>query len=223
MGIPVHYLELERIYAATLSSGIRTLAITSACGGEGTTSLCRALARRAAVDGLRTLLVDFDLHHHGLSEAPLPWTPDAPPSPLLQEERLSLMPAPSQNLLPFRRREAVEGLLGGWLKEYDVVLVDTSPLNAVNHGNLPAEQICAFCEACLMVVLCGVTPAHQVETAVSRLRAREARLLGCVYNDRHTPTLREQLLTALAPWRRWLPLRRLEGWLRRTPLLNMSL
>lgn len=63
MSIPIQYLELESLYAATVARGIRSLAVTSSEGGEGVSSICDALARRSEADGLRTLLVDLNLYH----------------------------------------------------------------------------------------------------------------------------------------------------------------
>ena len=65
MSIPIQYLELESLYAATVARGIRSLAVTSSEGGEGVSSICDALARRSEADGLRTLLVDLNLYHPG--------------------------------------------------------------------------------------------------------------------------------------------------------------
>ncbi|MGN4982002.1 hypothetical protein ACTFBY_11420 [Aeromonas dhakensis] len=80
MSIPIQYLELESLYASTLARGIRSLAVTSAEGGEGVSTICEALARRAEADGLKTLLVDLNLYHPGRRPA-RPGGPTTCPSP----------------------------------------------------------------------------------------------------------------------------------------------
>lgn len=44
-----------------------------------------------------------------------------------------------------------------WLEKYDVVVFDTSPVNARNRQNIAPESICAMVDAAVFVVMAGVT------------------------------------------------------------------
>ncbi|HEH9440071.1 TPA: capsular biosynthesis protein [Aeromonas sobria] len=222
MSIPIQYLELESLYAATLARGIRSLAITSAEGGEGVSSICDALARRSEADGLRTLLVDLNLYHPGRATA-LAWGPNDVPEPVAHGRSLSLLPAPGKDLMAFRNKDTLCQLLQRWFEHYDVVIFDTSPLNALNRGNIPADQVCGACDGALLVVLAGVTPTSAVQSAVDKLTRADANLVGAVYNDKLNPGLASEILRELNR----LPSNRVTEWLkrwcRRSSLLNFRI
>ncbi|EKP0262496.1 capsular biosynthesis protein [Aeromonas sobria] len=222
MSIPIQYLELESLYAATLARGIRSLAITSAEGGEGVSSICDALARRAEADGLRTLLVDLNLYHPGRATAHA-WGPNDVPEPVAHGRSLSLLPAPGKDLMAFRNKDTLRQLLQRWFEHYDVVIFDTSPLNALNRGNIPADQVCGACDGALLVVLAGVTPTSSVQSAVDKLTRADANLVGAIYNDKLNPGLASEILRELNR----LPSNRVTEWLkrwcRRSSLLNFRI
>jgi protein-tyrosine kinase len=222
MSIPIQYLELESLYAATVARGIRSLAVTSSEGGEGVSSICDALARRSEADGLRTLLVDLNLCHAGRAPA-VAWGPNDVPEPVADGRSLSLLPAPGKDLMAFRNKDTLRQLLVRWLEHYDVVIFDTSPLTALNRGNIPADQVCGACEGALLVVLAGVTPTTVVQSAVDKLTRAEANLVGAVYNDKLNPGLASEIIRELNR----LPSNRVTEWLkrwcRRSALLNFRI
>lgn len=222
MSIPIQYLELESLYAATVARGIRSLAVTSSEGGEGVSSICDALARRSEADGLRTLLVDLNLYHPGRAPA-VAWGPNDVPEPVANGCSLSQLPVPGKDLMAFRNKDTLHQLLVRWLEHYDVVIFDTSPLNALNRGNIPADQVCGACEGALLVVLAGVTPTTVVQSAVDKLTRAEANLIGAVYNDKLNPGLASEILRELNR----LPSNRVTEWLkrwcRRSALLNFRI
>jgi Mrp family chromosome partitioning ATPase len=111
-----------------------------------------------------------------------------------------------------------------WLKEYEVVIVDTSPLNAINRHNLPAERICSQCEGTVLTVLAGVTKQGQLQSAMERLTGHGIQLSGCVFNDRYCPTLAEELIRETYRFQRWLPsmMSSLRIKLRQSTLFNLS-
>ena len=223
MSIPIQYLELESLYAATVARGIRSLAVTASQEGEGVSTICAALARRAEVDGLRTLLVDLNLCHSG-RDPTFAWGPSDVPEPVTIEGRLlAQLPVPGKDLMAFRNKDTLRQLLVRWLEHYDVVIFDTSPLTALNRGNIPADKVCGACEGALLVVLAGVTPTTVVQSAVDKLTRAEANLIGAVYNDKLNPGLASEILRELNR----LPSNRVTEWLkrwcRRSALLNFRI
>ena len=218
--LPISYMELEAIYTRTLGAGVRTLAVTSAVSGEGVTTIAEALARRMNAGGHRALLVELNLfhpeltRHMGLERSH--WLPNEPTSmqAVVQRDGFGFLSAPVSPDAPMRFREhaVLQGAIARWLQNYDAVVFDTSPLNAVNQGNIPAEQVCAVCDGALMVVLAGRTTESAVREAGQRLRDSGARLLGTVINDYHNPTLASELLREVGRLGQYWP--RLAAWLR---------
>lgn len=224
--LPPAYLELESIYARTLGQGMRSLAICAANSGEGVTSLAEALAQRVRVSGRRVLLVEMNLYqpslavHFGIERQA--WLPEGGKQelastalPVIHErDGLAILPASLDRDAHMRLRDpaVLTYSLQGWLEHYDHVLFDTSPLNATNQNNIPAEQICAACEGCLMIVLAGKTSETSVRQGVRRLRAANARLVGAVLNDWLNPSLATELRRETWRLQRFAP--RLGAWLR---------
>jgi Mrp family chromosome partitioning ATPase len=244
--LPIHYAELESIYSQTIDCGVRSLAITACNSGEGTTTLACALAKRAQAGGRKTLLVDMNFCHpsiggelgltagswnnlDNLLEDQITQVADSDDLAAYLPKSMSplaVLPAPSTptgNLL-LREKEYLARCMQSWLQEYEVVIVDTSPLNAINRHNLPAERICSQCEGTVLTVLAGVTRQAQIHSAMQRLNGHGIQLSGCVFNDRYCPSLAEELIRETYRFQRWLP--SLMGWLRekirRSALLNLA-
>jgi Mrp family chromosome partitioning ATPase len=245
--LPIHYAELESIYSQTIDCGVRSLAITACNSGEGTTTLACALAKRAQAGGRKTLLVDMNFCHPSIgpelglepgswkhldnllveqislvadSNTPVAYLPKAASS-------LSVLPAPSTptgNLM-LREKDYLARCMEAWLKEYELVIVDTSPLNAINRHNLPAERICSQCEGTVLTVLAGITKQAQLQSAMERLNGHGIQLSGCVFNDRFCPTLAEELIRETQRFQRWLPslMSGLRTKLRESTLFNISI
>ncbi|MES9857108.1 MAG: CpsD/CapB family tyrosine-protein kinase [Sedimenticola sp.] len=223
MLIPERFEEIERIHAATAARSIRSLAVTAANEGEGVSTLALALARRNLLAGRSTLLVDLNLYrpslhttlditpasrHEALLESPCIVTPDGGNS------ALTGISAPSRRETILRLREpgVLETQISLWQQEYDTIIFDTSPLSRLNGDNIPAGRVAAACDGCLLLVLAGETSEAAVENATQQLQSRGAKLLGCVLNDRHNPTLKAELLRETKRLDAHLP--RLGRWMR---------
>jgi Mrp family chromosome partitioning ATPase len=202
--LPIHYAELEAVFARTLGNGTRALAVASAVGGEGATTLARALAERAAASGKRTLLVDLNLEHPSLHRhyalGRSDWSPEATPDrqAILPSdvEGLCVLPAPTQvsEHWGFRDPATLRATLERWLVQFDRVVVDTSPLTRRNRRNVPADTVCGACRKTLLVVLAARTPESQLVEARQMLDAAGAEITGAVLNDRHLPGLASELM-----------------------------
>ncbi|MCB1772200.1 MAG: CpsD/CapB family tyrosine-protein kinase [Gammaproteobacteria bacterium] len=235
MPIPDHYLELESIYVATLARGIRSLAVASAVPGEGVTSLIAALTHRNLHAGRSTLVVDFNLfrpgvqRHFGIGSA-LAQQGLLPAPATVQHDRSDarlavLYPQPDRTaLLHLREPGTIEQLIEDWKKEFDTILVDTSPINAINGANLPGERAAAACDGSVLLVLSGRTTETMAEATAKKLLAAGANLLGIVMNDREQPSLLTEMIREIDRLRPMLPA--VADWLQRkvlsTPLLRLE-
>ena len=233
--LPVAYLELEAVYARSIGQGMRTLAVCAANSGEGVSMLAEALAHRTQAAGRRVLLVEMNLYqptmanHFGIERQA--WLPALSEKgqgslPLIHETQgFGVLPASLAKEASMRLREphVLEQSLNEWLSHYDHVIFDTSPLNATNQHNIPAERIAAACEGCLLLVLAGKTTQSAVIQARRRLDAANVRLIGAVVNDCYNPTLAAAMERECKRLDRWAP--RIAGWLKRrvmdSPLLNV--
>ncbi len=63
-------------------------------------------------------------------------------------------------------------------EKFDIVLIDTPPLNSVADG----LQIAAHCDGALLVVRGGVTPRRIVASSIAQLKSGSCPLLGTVLN-----------------------------------------
>jgi protein-tyrosine kinase len=212
---PIHYAELQAVYAQTIVKGVRSLAIASAESGEGVSTLAYALARRTAAAGRQTLYVDFNLFRPIINEmlgVPRePWSPDDSSAVdsivRFREESFAVLAAPTgaTAAVSFREMPVLEGIFKRWLEEFDCVIADTSPLNNINSRNIPAELICAACEATVLVVLAGRTPETSIRRAVGRLQESHANLTAAVINDRFNPHLADELVRETQRFDRFMP------------------
>ncbi|WDD96836.1 hypothetical protein [Thalassomonas actiniarum] len=235
MMIPDGYIEIERIYAAMMAGNVRSLAVTASQPQEGVSTVIRALARRNLNAGRSTLLVDLNLHSPHLSNAlalPSSSTPEQGLSKphmlsLHKEIKMAVITAPARREVIMQLREP--GMLAnhiqGWLKNYDTVLLDTSPIGLHNSGNLPGEYAASACDACILTVLAGVTSQASIKSTIEKLNKAQALLLGTVINDRYNPGLKQELLREADKLSRYFPgfANRVKNWLNKSHLLSLEL
>ena len=231
--LPVNYLELESIYARTIGSGFRSIAITSAQAGEGVTTLVEALAKRVVASGRKVLMVELNVLHPdftqrlGVSVKDWQLSKDEMPLSILDIGDLSLLPAPikTKSLLQLREQSLLKESINLWLTKFDVVIIDTSPVNAVNRGNVPAEHVCSACDGTVFVVMAGATSESAIVEALNRLSSSNTRILGSVINDKLNPSLVIELIRETYRLEKWLPnmMNSLRNWVRQSNLLNVRI
>lgn len=230
--LPIHHPELEAVFRQTVGKSARTICVTAATLGEGVTTFALALARRGAAGGLKTLFVDADVARgHAtslLGLSPRFWSPsELSPRTVVRVERygFGVLPAPiGADPLTFRSRDTLRRMFDAALKDFDLIVVDTTAIGDATDYSIPAEVVAAACDATILVVLANVTSEHLVRMAVSRLAAADARLWGAVMNDRSNPSLADELCRQagrLAPVAPGLA-RSLQRLVRSSALLNMQ-
>jgi len=202
--IPLQNDELERIYARTLGSGMRSIAITSSNPGEGVTSLAVTLAQRHLLANKSTLFIDLN---SSKSDHLTILAPDGKIDPVASLEPQILtdknesyallgIPAPMDRKvnLAWRNPGTLERYLAIWLEQFDALVVDAGSINRSAQTLIPAERIVAACEETLLVVMAGVTNEPTVRYTCDRIVSAGGRLAGCVLNECHNPSLKQELL-----------------------------
>ncbi len=235
MQIPDDYIELERIYAATLARDVRSLAVVSTCPCEGVSTVIKALARRNLIAGHSTLLVDLNLHSpnlgtlFNLEALPARTAQLSSPHSLALSEidtKLALVtgPADRRSIVTLREPGSLEKHIENWLNDYDSVLIDTSPISLNNSGNLPGERAAGACDGAILTVLAGQTTETAITNTVDKLKLANALLLGCVINDQFNPTLKSELLREVKRIDRFLPklAAKFRSWIYKNYLLNLE-
>ena len=201
--LPISYFELETIYTQTVAQGVKSLAVTASTEREGVSTVAYSLAKRCEAGGRRTLLVDLNLSRPSVASrlalAPSSWSlgdksaQDAIvrfPGSLTAVLTASVQVATS---IRSRERDYVSQSIADWLAEFDTVIVDAPAVNSSDHKHIPAETVCAACDATVLVVLAGRVAEASIKSAATRLSGAGARLAGSVFNDQFNPRLPDEL------------------------------
>jgi succinoglycan biosynthesis transport protein ExoP len=175
---------------ASRTEPLQMVMIASAVGGEGKTSLSAHLSGSLARAGRRTLLVDCDLRRPsanrlfdleqgpgmceilrgevGVAEAIRP----------TGVRNLSLLPAGWCDAAAIQALAHVEvqSLFDQLRREYDFVIIDTSPVLPVSDALLIAQHA----DAVLFSVMRNVSRTPMVQSAYHRLESLGTRMLGAV-------------------------------------------
>jgi polysaccharide biosynthesis transport protein len=166
----------------------RSIAVTGARPHEGKTTVARALARLAAINGERVIVVDCDVRHSSTSRGP-----DGNPLPGIidcLEKRATLMETiqrdmvsgvdflPSgqgeANVLGLLTSETMARLLQALRQEYDLVLLDTPPAEAITDARI----IAGLADATLLCIRWRATSHQTALHALERLEAAQANVVG---------------------------------------------
>ena len=172
----------------------RSFLVTSAIPAEGKTFNAIHCATAFAQNGFRTVLVDADLRRPQLHCELLDSKSEyLGLSDYLSElasleqivaptsiENLDLIPAGRHCPKPVMllSNEAFPRLIDCLLRDYDRVIVDSAPVNAVGDTLLIAKYL----NGVSLVVQTGKTPRHAVERAVRLLEQSGANIVGTILN-----------------------------------------
>lgn len=174
-------------------AGKKVVLFTSAAPGEGKTFCSVNHAISQAQEGKRTLLIDLDLRRPAIHKSFL-LTPETPGvaeylrsegslSSLVRETRypnLFILPAGRKNDRPAEQlaHESVQQLIEEASREYDRVVLDTPPINAVSDGLLVLHLANVIC----LVVRTRRTSRRAVMRAIEMMARADFPPSGIVLN-----------------------------------------
>lgn len=176
--------------------GLRTIAIVSPSVGDGRTSVAARLATAMAISGRRTLLVDGDLVrpaiHVQLAIVPdalgltdlLGGVPEAVPLATLHPQlHVLLAGTQAENSAELLHGTRLVEVSQRWAAEYDVVIIDTSPLDTAE-----ALELVDAADHALLVIRDRYTRRDRLRHALDRLARFPGKLIGVVANgDQDAP------------------------------------
>jgi len=174
-------------------SAVKVVAVTSALPGEGKTTTSVCLARAAALQGHRVVVVDCDLRRRTLTRL-LPHTPELGLLELLENPNLlsqAIVPdsLTSADILPLGDAPptladvfgspAMDRLLGVLRSRYDLVVLDTPPLAPVADSRVLAQKA----DFTAVVARWRSTPYQAIQAALQLLSGSDVALGGMVLNQ----------------------------------------
>jgi succinoglycan biosynthesis transport protein ExoP len=180
---------------ASVDNELRTVLISSALPGEGKSTIASNLALLAANTGEKVLLIDMDLRHPVVTSQ---YAPDAKvgiveiimgqatmEEAAIYDERsgMCFIPAVSNKGLTHTSEllgsQRTKNFLNWARGEFDLVVVDTSPLIPVTDG----RALIGAVDAAILVVKWEKTHRAAVQSAIKQTPGIENKLVGIVLND----------------------------------------
>ena len=179
------------MHKAKQATGGSIFALMSAQVGEGKTTIALNLADYAANSGKRVLLIDADLRQPTLSEtcAPLPGLSlvdiaeqKVDPAEVIIKGTFDFCPGPHghscQRPMMVLDSDGVTRFLLEARADYDLVLIDTSPLLSFVDAQALLEKV----DGVVLVIECGRTTRAQIKEALEAIGKHSGTLLGFVLN-----------------------------------------
>ena len=180
---------------ADIDNPRKIVLVSSALPGEGKSTMASNLAQLAAASGERVVLVDMDLRHPAITEVYAPGAKKGIVDVALGEAELkdvmlfdrgtglTILPAPCNNELvqtaELLGSQRVKDLLQQLAAQFDLVVVDTSPLLPVTDGRVLVDSV----DALLLVIRWEHTKRDAVEAALAACYNLEGKLIGTVLNQ----------------------------------------
>ncbi len=176
----------------------RIILVTSAIPAEGKTFTSMNLAAALASQGLRTLIIDADLRRPALSAAFMQETErkgenyrglsDVLSGLIDVKEAIRSTSVHGLSFIPSGRRPPnpsellaqyeLPAFLERLLKDFDRIIIDSAPINAVSDSLTIASHTHAVC----LVLAFGKTPRKAFQRALNVLGKTSARIAGIVLN-----------------------------------------
>ncbi|MEC0369192.1 CpsD/CapB family tyrosine-protein kinase [Paenibacillus chibensis] len=173
---------------------LQVLSVTSTQAGEGKTTTISNLAVAYAHEGKKVLLIDGDLRHPslqsmfnvsnrlGLSNILANQCTYGEILHQTEIENLFLVtagPVPP-NPTELLSSEKLKEIIDFWKEEYDMILIDTSPVMAVADGLIVAS----ISDGVILVVYAGKVKRDYIRKTKEKLELAKANILGVVLNNK---------------------------------------
>jgi capsular exopolysaccharide synthesis family protein len=189
-------LRSALLFSPTEGERPKVLLITSAMPGEGKSTIAANLAHTLAFSGSRVLLVDGDLRrghlHHSLRTQSAPGLAEllnhtCDPDKVIQRDSLPNFAfvacgSGCDNPGDLFLGSELDLALARWRREFDFVLIDSSPLFAADDVSCLAPKV----DGTLFVVRRGHSSARAANEALDLLVQRQAKVLGVIFNGADT-------------------------------------
>ena len=174
-------------------SEFRSFLFTSALPSEGKTFVALNFALSLAQQGLDTVIIDADLREPRVERALRSEGENAGLAELLsgqidlndavratQHENLIVLSAGRRPPDPAKLlgNKQFEYIVESLLRQFDRVVIDSPPVNAVSDALLVAASAHATC----LVVRAGKTPKKAIRRAIQQLHVAQAKLAGFIFN-----------------------------------------
>ena len=178
------------IMYSRLGEDVKVVAVTSALPGEGKTTTSVCLARSAAMQGLRTVIVDCDLRRRTvnrlLEAEPAAGLIEVLSGEITLDQALILDTASGASFLPLAKTAftpkdvfgtvAMDRLLDELRARYDLVILDTAPLLPVADTRVLAPKA----DVVVFLARWRKTPQHAIEAAFRLMSGTGAHIGGVV-------------------------------------------
>ena len=187
--------EIGTLWRAIAASGARSVAVVSGGHGEGSTMIASALARRAGIEGVATLLADLNTSRPAVARL-LGLRPRRGEVVKLASLGMSVLAAPDrEDLEAWRDCSVLANDVHRWQAEYGLIVFDAAPVLADPSAPVRGVTAAAAADVTVIVMQNGQNNAQAVLDLRSRLVVAGARLLATVTTERDEVSL----LTKLEP------------------------
>lgn len=181
---------------STDSAENRVLMVTSGVAGDGKSTVATSLAASAALDGLKVLLMDFDIQRGGASRilgieaVPMPAETliGGPLSDTLPQVLQHVDGFESLDMISFKggthwtprlMRTLAQDVFPLLREAYDLIIIDTPPALAVAD----AVRFGSVVDEAMIVVRSGNTSERTLRNTVEKLMGGGVQIVGTVIND----------------------------------------
>ncbi len=204
--IPDSYQELDNIIQAASAAEAKCMCFLSPDGGEGVSSLTMSVAARLHKTSNRVLVLDLNQFHPmskqlpAIGEHSATWRFDTISSQLNISEHsgvhfLSVTELDDKDVA--RDPKVVREAFKRWQQEFDVILVDLSPLLRVNQHNIPSRVFAEASDINILVAAAGSTTEEALVSANQRLVEEGFKNVNIVLSQTALPPLGPKLLAKI--------------------------
>lgn len=204
--IPDSYQELDNITQAASAAEAKCMCFLSPGGGKGVSSLTMSIAARLHKTSKRVLVLDLNQYHPMSEQLPLigehsaAWRFDNISSQLNISEHsgvhfLSVTELDDKDVA--RDPKVVREAFHRWQQEFDIIMVDLSPLLRVNQHNIPSRVFADASDINILVAAVGSTTEESLVSANQRLTEEGFKNVNIVLSQTELPPLGPKLLAKI--------------------------